>query len=202
MTDRERTTLSELPARVTRWVLAAGESRWAPPILVAFTVAEATVFPAPTEALLLALCVSKPARAPLFALMAASGSVAGAYIGYGMGAHLFTEVGQPLLAMLGVSDLMPRVAGTYRENMALALLTSGYTPIPYLLYTIVAGAFELPLGPFLGASFVGRALKYAPIALVAWWLGATAHAFLARHAARAGILITLAVIAVVAWRVV
>ena len=59
--------------------------------------------------------------------------------------------------------------------MMMALVTSGYTPIPYMLYTAIAGATHLPLPAFVLGSLAGRALKYAPISILTYFLGPRVH---------------------------
>ena len=165
------------------------------------TLLEATVFPAPTEAMLLALSISRPKRAWVFAGVAALGSVTGGVLGYQLGATLYDEFGARVVAGLGLTEQMPAVEGAYRENAWLALATSGYTPIPYMLYTMAAGAFALPLPSFILASLVGRSLKYLPIAILAWAFGPAVRGLLERYAAWVGAAVTLLLLAAVMWRV-
>lgn len=186
-------------ARIGRWLLAWGEHPYGPALLVIFALLEATVFPAPTEALLLALSISRPRRAWLFGGMVVFGSVVGGLIGYWFGASLFPQFGRPLLEALGLDSNLPAVEAAYRENMWTALITSGYTPIPYLLYTMMGGAFSLPVVPFILGSLVGRSLKYLPLAALAWWMGPSVRQFLARHAAWVGALIVVMAAVMVAW---
>lgn len=165
------------------------------------TLVEATVFPAPTEALLLALSISRPRRAWWFAALAAAGSVVGGIIGYHLGAVAFSQVGRPLLDALGLAGQLPLVERAYRDNMWIALITSGYTPIPYLLYTMMAGAFSLPLAPFIMGSLLGRTLKYIPLALLAWWLGPAVRLVISRYAAWVGAAVTLLLAAAIVWTI-
>lgn len=192
--------MRRLNESIIRAVREAGERPWAAPLLFLFALCEATVFPAPSEALLLALCISTPRRWWQFAALAVLGSAVGALAAYGIGARMFAEVGAPLLRTFGLMELLPRVETVYRENMFLALATSGYTPIPYLLYTMAAGAFALPLDTFVVGSVVGRSLKYFPIAAAAMWLGVAAGPYLARHAGRAVIIVSVAIVLLVVWR--
>lgn len=159
------------------------------------------MFPAPTEAMLLALSISRPERAWLFAGVAALGSASGGVIGYQLGATLYDEFGERVVAGLGLTAQIPAVEGAYRESAWLALATSGYTPIPYMLYTMAAGAFALPLHTFVLASLVGRSLKYLPIAILAWAFGPAVRSLLERYAAWAGAAVTLLLLAAVIWRV-
>ena len=149
-------------------------------ILVLLALLEATVFPGPTEAMLIALTLGCRRKAWRFAALATVASVAGGFIGYQMGALWFDEVVRPLLATYGLSGSVNAVMRVYRDNLTLALVTSGYTPIPYMLYTTIAGASYLPLLPFLVGSLAGRALKYVPIAALAYMFGPAVHRIIRR----------------------
>lgn len=140
-------------------------------LLAGFAVAEATVFPAPTEALLVALVLADRRRAARLALVATLGSVAGAVLGYAMGAYLLAEVAGPVLGRYGGAGALASLQALYRDNLPLALATSGYTPVPFLLYTAAAGTAGVPLAPFLLFALVGRALKYGLIGGLAYLLG-------------------------------
>lgn len=165
------------PDRLARWAAHP----LGPVVLFLSAVVEACLFPAPTEAVFLALAVGAPHRSPRLAAVAAAGGLAGAGVGYWMGAALFGRLGRPLLEWYGLLPQFEAVGALYRGNLFLALATSGYTPVPFVLYTIAAGAFAVPLLPFLAGAFAGRAVKYAVLAALAWWLGPAVHAFLARH---------------------
>jgi membrane protein YqaA with SNARE-associated domain len=198
--ERDGPALTSASARLTTWLLTWGDRRSGPVVLVVLTLLEATVFPAPTEAMLLALCISQPGRSPWFAALAAVGSVAGGFLGYQLGALTFEQAGLPLVQSLGFSNTMPAVEAAYRSNAWVALLTSGYTPIPYMLYTMAAGAFSIPIDTFVFGSLAGRTLKYLPIALLAWYFGPSVHRVASRYAAAAGVIITGLLIAAVLWR--
>lgn len=170
-------------------------------VLLALTLLEATIFPAATEAMLLALCVSQPRRTPWFGLIAALGSLAGGILGYYLGAFTFPGFGEPVLRVLGLADSLPAVIAAYRDNAWLALVTSGYTPIPYMLYTMAAGVASIPIETFAAGSFLGRALKYLPIALLAWVFGPAVHRVAARYAGWAVVVVTGGLIAAILWRV-
>lgn len=149
-------------------------------LLAGFAVAEATVFPAPTEALLVALVLADRRRAARMALVATLGSVAGAALGYAMGTFLLAEVAGPVLGRYGGADALASLQAAYSDNLALALVTSGYTPIPFLLYTAAAGAAGVPLAPFLLFALVGRGLKYGVIGALAFLLGPAVEPLLRR----------------------
>lgn len=179
--------------------------RWAahplgPALLFLFAVLEACVFPAPTEALLLALALARPERAWRLGALTVAGGAVGAGVGYWIGASFFHRLGAPVLAWY---DLLPRfeaLGALYRDHLFLALATSGYTPIPHLLYTIAAGAWGVSFFPFLAGAAVGRALKYGVMAALAWYFGPAVRAFLARHLRLAMVLVAVLIVVLVLVR--
>lgn len=147
-------------------------------LLAAFAFLEASVFPAPTEPLLVALGLGNPKRAWRVAALATAASLAGALAGYLLGSFLFDDVGRPLLARFGAADAFERVGALYRGGLFPVLATSGFTPVPYFAYTMAAGAYGMPLLPFLAGALAGRALKYAVYGGAARLLGPALHRLL------------------------
>ena len=171
-----------IAARAVRWLLDRADRPGGVLLLVALALLEATLFPAPTEAMLLALAIAQPRRAWWLGGIAAVSSAVGGVIGYELGRALFTEVAQPILASRGLLGQLDTLGMLYRGNAFAALASSGYTPVPYMLYTMTAGALDVPLPTFVAGSLVGRGLKYAPLALVAWYFGPSARALVERYA--------------------
>jgi membrane protein YqaA with SNARE-associated domain len=164
-------------------------ARWAdhpagPALLFVFAVVEGCLFPAPTEALYAALALARPRRAWTLAAVAAAGSVLGGVVGWTFGAALFERVGRPVLASYDLLERVDAVAALYRDNAALALVTSGYTPVPYVLYGIVAGSAGIPLGTFVLFSAIGRGLKYVILGLLASVAGPPIRRWLIRSRMR------------------
>jgi membrane protein YqaA with SNARE-associated domain len=184
-------------SRAERWA----DHPAAPLLLALFAVAEATVFPTPTEALLIALVVVRPQRVGRLVALTALASAAGAMVGYALGASAWEWTGGPLLERLGEPDALRRVGELYRDNLALALVTSGYTPIPFLVYTLAAGLFRVPLLPFLAFALVGRGVKYLVLALLALGMGPALRAALRRHGPRVVLLAAALLLALwlLAW---
>ena len=188
---------ANVAARAVRWLLARADRPGGVLILVVLALLEATLFPAPTEAMLLALAIARPRRAWWLGGVAAVASAAGGIIGYHLGLTLFTEVAQPVLASRGLMGQFDALGALYRGNAFLALVSSGYTPIPYMLYTMAAGALDVPLPTFVAGSLVGRALKYAPLALLAWYFGPKAREVVERYAGWVAAIVVVAIAALV-----
>lgn len=183
--------------RVVGWLLRWAEHPAGPAVLAALAVMEACLFPAPTEALFVALAVARPRRAWWLAGVAATASVVGGVVGYQLGAALFEQVGRRVLEWYGLSGQLDTLGALYRDNVYLALGTSGYTPIPYMLYSIAAGALDVPLGPFVLGSLVGRGIKYAILGALVYYLGPAVRAWLERHGGWVTVLAALLAVAAV-----
>jgi membrane protein YqaA with SNARE-associated domain len=186
----------------------SGRNRWArrtggpagPALLFACAVVEGCLVPAPTEAVFAALAIARPRRAWALGALAAAGSVLGGVIAWHVGASAFDRFGQPLLARYGLTGELDTLGALYRRNAGLALLTSGYTPVPYLLYGIVGGATGVPLGAFVLFSALGRGLKYAVLAGVARLAGPPVRRWLVRNPWRVAFAVTaVASIVLGAW---
>jgi membrane protein YqaA with SNARE-associated domain len=187
------------PEGEERWARLAGHPA-APALLVLSAVVEGCLFPAPTEALYAALALARPRRSWALAGLAGAGSVLGGVIAYAFGAWFLDSVGARVLDAPGLGGL-PRVVGeAYRENTALALVTSGYTPVPYVVYGVTAGMLGLPLGAFLLWSAIGRGLKYALLAGIARLAAPFVRRWMQRsRAAVVLILAALLALALAAW---
>lgn len=199
---------SEPPSHLP--VKDSGRNRWArwtggragPALLFACAVVEGCLVPAPTEAVFAALAIARPRRAWALGALAAAGSVLGGVIAWHLGATGFDRYGQPLLARYGLMGELEALGALYRRNAGLALLTSGYTPVPYLLYGIVGGATGVPLGTFVLFCALGRGLKYAVLAGVARIAGPPVRGWLARNPWRMVLIVTaVALIVLGAWMV-
>lgn len=141
-------------SRIERWARhPAG-----PLLLGVFAALEACLFPAPTEAMLAALSLARPQRTWRFAAIAVGASLLGALIGYTAGYLAQGSVGWAAAAV--GAERIEAMGERYRAGAFWVLATSGFTPIPYLAYTVAGGVYGVPLLPFVAGALVGRGLKY------------------------------------------
>ncbi|HEX6042599.1 YqaA family protein [Longimicrobium sp.] len=151
---------------------------------------------------MLALCLGKPRQSRWLAAVAVAASLAGALAAYAAGRFFFDEVGRVLLDRAGLLARFEALGGAYRGGAFWLLATSGYTPVPYLLYTISAGAYRIPLPTFIAGALVGRALKYFLLGTLTFYFGTPVRAFIAAHPRRfaAGAILALLVLLLLALR--
>ncbi len=162
------------------WVLSWADSRYGTWALFVLAFAESSFFPIPPDVLLIALCVGRPKRAPLFAGVCAVGSVLGGIAGYGIGVFA-ADFGKSIIAFFG-PDYLELAKQAFDEHGLKAVLISGLTPVPYKVFTIASGIFheQVPLMGFIGASAASRSFRFFLVAGLIRIFGAPVKAFIDR----------------------
>ena len=177
--------------KVPRWAARWADHPAGPALLALFAALEACVFPAPTEALMVALSLGRPGRSWGLAALAVGASLAGALAGYAIGHHLLADMAGWMPGGSATLAHVEALGRGYRSGAFWLLATSGYTPIPYLAYTIAAGVYGVPLLPFVAGALAGRALKYFLLGTLTFYLGPPVRALLARRARFVAIVVGL-----------
>jgi membrane protein YqaA with SNARE-associated domain len=166
---------------VIRWA-AHRHARWAL-FLIAFI--ESSFFPIPPDVLLIAMALARPGAARAFAALTTAGSVLGGLFGYCIGLGLWRLIEAPVFRHLGPIGFTPEnfelIQTKYQENAFLAVFSSGLTPIPYKVFTIAAGVFEVSVPVFIFASILGRGARFFLIAELLKRLGPRVMPFIERY---------------------
>lgn len=165
--DGVRQTALFVPGLVKRlydWVLSWADHPRSGQALFLLAAAEASFFPIPPDVLLMALSFSRPQRAYHWALICTAGSVAGGIAGYALGWNFMAAVGQKILTLYGLQGKYDLVQSLYQDYDAWAVAAGGFTPLPYKLFTITAGAFAINFGTFVVASILSRAARFFLVA--------------------------------------
>ncbi len=66
------------------------------------------------------------------------------------------------------------------------MFIAGFSPIPYKVFTIAAGALSMALAPFALASIIGRGARFYLVAGLMKWGGERMEAALHRYVDRLG----------------
>ena len=162
--------------------------------LAFFCFIESSFFPIPPHPLLGLMCLAQPSKAIRYALVATLASVAGALLGYAIGWGLYDTIGQPLLALLGLTDSFPVAACYLREYDWEAIVIAGATPVPFKLLTITAGFISMNLMTFLLASLVARAFIFMTVGLLFRVFGAPIKAIIDKYLGTATTLFVVLVV--------
>jgi membrane protein YqaA with SNARE-associated domain len=167
--------------RLYDWVLRWADRPSGPIALFGLAAAEAVFFPIPPDVLLIPLCLGRRRSSLRFALLCTMGSVCGALVGYWAGSTLYETVGRPILDLYGYGEVYRTVGRLYRDNLVLALGTAGFTPIPYKVFTIAAGGFQVPLVAFVVISAVSRGGRFFLVAGLLRLFGEPVKHFIDRY---------------------
>ncbi len=185
MSSSERFLRSFYPMRKVRqlydWVLGWADSRYGTTALASLSFSESFFFPVPPDPLLMALALSKPRRAFYFAAVCSAASVAGGIAGYYIGLTLFAAIGEPILQFYGAMEKYELVQGYYRAYDAWAVGVAGFTPIPYKVFTISAGAFQISFLVFVLASVISRSARFFLVAGLIRQFGGPIRSFIDRY---------------------
>jgi len=166
-------TVRNWPKAMYAWVLHWAETPYGTPALFLLSFAESSFFPIPPDVLQIALSVSKPRRSFFYAAVSGLGSVLGALVGWLIGFALWGMVGHFFFAYVpGVTpENFDFVHDAYEKNAFLALFGAAFSPIPFKVFTISAGVFEISLLILLVASTIGRFGRFFAVATCIYFFG-------------------------------
>jgi membrane protein YqaA with SNARE-associated domain len=174
--------------RLYDWVLSWSSSRWGWLALLFIALFEASWFPLPPDVLLIALCLGATKRSFRFATLCLVGSVLGAAIGYGIGHFLWiTPAGDPTAIANFFYDNVfsiesfQNVGNLYDRFNFWIVFTAGFTPLPFKLFTIAGGMFNINFPMFIIASIVSRGMRFFLIAWLIWKFGAPIKSFIDKY---------------------
>lgn len=178
--------------RLYDWMLGLADSPRAERALAVISFAESSFFPIPPDPLLLAMGAGAPHKALRFALVTTIASVLGAMLGWAIGAFLMDAVGEPLLDIYDPDrHVWAKIEEWYATNGTFGLLIAAITPIPFKIFTIASGALDFPIGAFLGASVLGRGLRFGTEGVVLRIWGKPVVAWMDRWFDLAAVVFTL-----------
>ncbi len=158
--------------------------------LFAIALAESSFFPIPPDALLIALVLGAREKAMRFAIICTSGSIIGGVIGYSIGHFLWWDLSGNFSVIAnffftnipGFSvDGFNRIQQLYHDYDFWIIFTAGFTPIPYKLFTIASGAFNVNIPMFLFASVVSRGARFFLVSLLLKKYGERIKAFIDKY---------------------
>jgi membrane protein YqaA with SNARE-associated domain len=172
------------------WVLKWAETPYGPIALFILAFTESVFFPIPPDILLIALAMGSIKKSFRFALYCTIGSVAGAFVGYTVGHFAwigsngeFTVFANFFFNNIpGFSvDLFNSIKAMFNKWDFWVIFTAGFTPIPYKVFTITSGVFDINLLMFFIASLVSRGARFLLVAWLIWKFGPGIKRFLEKY---------------------
>ncbi|MDG1073785.1 MAG: DedA family protein [Methylophilaceae bacterium] len=173
---------SHLYERVMRW----SKNPNAPWYLGLLSFAESAFFPVPPDVMLAPMCLANPEKAWRFAFLTTVSSLIGGLLGYAIGATAFELITPYLQSNAHYWDAFLNAEAWFSQWGVWAIFLAGFSPIPYKIFTIAAGALVMPILPFTLASLIGRGLRFFMVAGLMKWGGASMEANLKKYVDRIG----------------
>ncbi|MBT3216376.1 MAG: DedA family protein [Candidatus Marinimicrobia bacterium] len=176
--------------KIYDWMLHWAETPYGPIALFFLALAESSFFPIPPDALLIALALGLRTKSLQFALLCSVGSVIGALIGYGIGHYLWWNAQSDFsgLALFffnhipGFSEIIfNSIQSKFEAYNFWIVFTAGFTPIPFKVFTISAGAFDVNIWMFLIASTVSRSARFFLVGWLIWKYGDPIREFIEKY---------------------
>lgn len=138
--------------------------------LIAVSFAESSFFPIPPDILLIPMSLVNRKLSILYAFITTAASVLGGMFGHILG----KKFGKPLLRKLFKENSINKVRNYFDKYGGWAIAVAGFTPIPYKIFTISAGAFNVRMSTLILASIIGRGGRFFLEGILIFLFGDTA----------------------------
>lgn len=179
-----------LHRRLYDWVLHWAQTPYGSPALFVLAFAESSFFPVPPDVLLAPLTLGNRRKWAKFALSCSLASVCGGIFGYAIG-HWLWWGGPGVYSGLAefcfthipglTTEHFDKAKAGYDKYSFLIVFMAGFTPLPYKVITISAGAFDIDFWMFLLASTVGRSARFFLVAGLFGRYGETIKPFVDKY---------------------
>ena len=172
------------------WVLSWAETRFAMKALFILAFIESVFFPIPPDILLIAMAMGAVAKSFRFAIICTIGSVTGAIVGYYIGHFAWLNTNGEFTGLANLFfnnipgftyELYNNIKILFNEWDFWIIFTAGFTPIPYKVFTITSGAFDMNIVMFIIASVISRGARFFLVAYLIWKFGPSIKNFIDKY---------------------
>ncbi len=168
-------------SKIYNAVLKWTEHKNAKNYLMFLSFVESFILPYPPPDVLLAPIVLKnPNKKYQLALITAIFSILGGFCGYLIG-YWFFDFLIPYINQLGYYDKLAQLQLWFDKYGIWTIFIAGFSPVPYKLFTILAGFLSMALVPFLAISFLSRWLRFVLVAIIVAKFGSACDIWLKKY---------------------
>jgi membrane protein YqaA with SNARE-associated domain len=178
------------------WVLSWADTPHGLTALMVISAVESIFFPIPPDVLLIAMTLGARERWARLAFACTIASVVGGLIGYALGATLWEQLSATFYQLVpGFSEAkFNSIKALYERWDFWVVFTAGFTPIPFKVITVSAGACGISLPIFIVASILSRGARFFLVAKLLHVYGAPMRDFIERRFNLLTIALTVALI--------
>jgi membrane protein YqaA with SNARE-associated domain len=172
----------EMLRKIKEWTEGFAKKPYAMFTLFVIAFVESSFFPIPPDVLLIAIGIAAPKRSMKAALWCSVGSVVGGIAGYYIGFALMESIGIKIVEFYNAQEMWSHVVTSYRGETGMWFLGgAAFTPIPYKIATIAAGATQMPLIPFIIISSFGRSARFFLVGGLIYFLGPKVKSYIDKY---------------------
>lgn len=139
--------------------------------------AESSFFPIPPDVIYIPLAILNPKNAFFYAFITTFFSVLGGVLGYYIG----KIGGRPIINKFVSEEKLYQVKLLYNKYDFWAIVVAGFTPIPYKIFSLSAGIFDIKLKNFIIASIIGRGGRFFLVCALIFFFGEKVRYFLEKY---------------------
>jgi membrane protein YqaA with SNARE-associated domain len=162
------------------WSLELADTKWGASALFIFAFADASFLPLPTSTFFLLLIALNIKKVPEYIVSGTLGTLTGAFAAYIVGHFAwFDPNGQYTGFVHFLFNHIPGFTESGYNDIHILYTKWGFwllciaaaTPIPYGIFSVFSGVFEVNVFIFLFATFISQGIKFTLLALVSLKLG-------------------------------
>lgn len=181
-------------------MIGASRHRHAAWYLGVVSFAESSFFLLPPDVMLAPMTLSRPRDWAFLAALTTLTSVAGGLLGYLIG-HFLLDAALPVIERCGYLPAYQIAVQWFERYGFWAIFAAGFTPVPYKLFTISAGAMQMGLLPFVLGSLIGRGGRFFLVAGLVRLVGPRIETQLRRYVDVIGwALLAVLIVGLWAWK--
>ena len=163
------------------WTINWSKTKYASWALFFIAFAESSFFPVPPDVLLIPMVIAERKKWFQIALICSLGSVLGALLGYFIGYQFYELIGQKIVDLYNLQGAVDIVSSKYHQHAFIAIFTAAFTPIPFKVFTIVAGLVKISLTSLIIASAIGRSARFFIVAVLLRIFGEKIQYFIEKY---------------------
>lgn len=162
-------------------------------MLIAICDSSFLSLPEVNDLALMGLSINNPLRMWEYAAMTVIGSVIGCTLLYTVG----RKGGEAMLRKRFAGDKVDRIRGWYQKYGMLAVIVPSLLPppLPFKIFVLTAGAFQMPWLRFMAAVGIGRSVRYFTEGILAVLYGKQAIQMVAENAPIVGTVLGVLIVA-------
>jgi membrane protein YqaA with SNARE-associated domain len=176
--------------KLYQWVLNWANSPYSGIVLFFLAFTESVFFPVPSDVLFIALALGAASKSYRYALICTIGSISGALVGYALGSYLWLNAdgGFTVFAQFfydnipGFSvEIFDQIKLLFNHYDFWVIFVAGFIPVPYKVFTISSGVFDINLVLFAIASLISRGARFFILAWLIKCFGLNVKLFIDKY---------------------